>query len=48
MRRRRRDSGHRNKLYEDSSAWNAVIVIGVIVVVMIIVFCVVWYNIDLD
>lgn len=44
MGRRRRDSGHGNKLYDDSSGWGMLVVVAVIVVAMGIVLLVVWTN----
>lgn len=44
MGRRRRDSGHGNKLDDDSSGWGMLVIVAVIVVAMGIVLLVVWTN----
>ena len=47
MASRRRDSGHRNKLYEESSAGSVLVVIGVLVfVVVALVMFFVWSRLD--
>lgn len=43
---RRRDSGHTNKLYDDGSSWEVVVVLGVVTLVVVFVLFVIWMNMD--
>gem|GEM_PF-3705136 len=46
MGRKRRSSSHRNKLYDDSSAWGIAVVIILVVVAIVVVSLIVWFSLD--